>query len=218
MVHHFIRALGSRRREPPPRHWWQLGSKAEIARELAYRLYTLCERKKRATEALVLQRPSAKLARDRTARAQERHQPKPSTTLSPNPSETMAITNHQRVGKTLDLLSVGWRLFIHRDLKHTAVGRIREASRFLSPDAVVTNKPAAMGCHRTARRSCGIVERGFPQDARPRRAHPRLRAARRPQPLGAPETFSSDDAIARSTRWPAPDRGVRAAGRRGPRR
>ena len=30
----------------------KLGSKAEIARELAYRLYTLCERKKRAAEAL----------------------------------------------------------------------------------------------------------------------------------------------------------------------
>jgi putative DNA methylase len=30
----------------------QLGSHAETARELAYRLYTLCERKKRAQEAL----------------------------------------------------------------------------------------------------------------------------------------------------------------------
>jgi len=30
----------------------KLGAKAEIARELCYRLYTLCERKKRATEAL----------------------------------------------------------------------------------------------------------------------------------------------------------------------
>ena len=30
----------------------KLGSKAEIARELAYRLYTMCERKKRAQEAL----------------------------------------------------------------------------------------------------------------------------------------------------------------------
>ena len=29
-----------------------MGSKAEIARELAYRLYTMCERKKRAQEAL----------------------------------------------------------------------------------------------------------------------------------------------------------------------
>jgi putative DNA methylase len=30
----------------------KLGTKAEIARELAYRLYTVCERKKRAAEAL----------------------------------------------------------------------------------------------------------------------------------------------------------------------
>jgi putative DNA methylase len=30
----------------------KLGNKAEAARELAYRLYTLCERKKRATDAL----------------------------------------------------------------------------------------------------------------------------------------------------------------------
>ncbi len=30
----------------------KLGAKAEIARELAYRLYTVCERKKRAPEAL----------------------------------------------------------------------------------------------------------------------------------------------------------------------
>jgi putative DNA methylase len=29
----------------------KLGSKAETARELAYRLYTVCERKKRAAEA-----------------------------------------------------------------------------------------------------------------------------------------------------------------------
>lgn len=30
----------------------KLGARAEVARELAYRLYTLCERKKRAAEAL----------------------------------------------------------------------------------------------------------------------------------------------------------------------
>jgi putative DNA methylase len=30
----------------------ELGSRAEVARELAYRLYTVCERKKRAQEAL----------------------------------------------------------------------------------------------------------------------------------------------------------------------
>ena len=30
----------------------KLGARAEVARELAYRLYTICERKKRAVEAL----------------------------------------------------------------------------------------------------------------------------------------------------------------------
>ena len=30
----------------------KLGTKAELARELAYRLYTVCERKKRSQEAL----------------------------------------------------------------------------------------------------------------------------------------------------------------------
>lgn len=30
----------------------KLGSQAETARELCYRIYTLCERKKRATEAM----------------------------------------------------------------------------------------------------------------------------------------------------------------------
>jgi putative DNA methylase len=39
----------------------KLGSKAEIARELAYRLYNLCERKKRAAEALSYNSPGPKL-------------------------------------------------------------------------------------------------------------------------------------------------------------
>jgi putative DNA methylase len=30
----------------------KLGSQAEVARELCYRLYTICERKKRANEAM----------------------------------------------------------------------------------------------------------------------------------------------------------------------
>ena len=39
-------------RAPRPNLLPQLGAKAEVARELCYRLYTLCERKKRAAEAL----------------------------------------------------------------------------------------------------------------------------------------------------------------------
>ena len=51
-VHHLIRVLGSGGEAAAAALVAQLGTKAETARELAYRLYTLCERKKRATEAL----------------------------------------------------------------------------------------------------------------------------------------------------------------------
>jgi putative DNA methylase len=51
MVHHLVRSLeqGEARAADLVK---KLGAKADIARELAYRLYTLCERKKRAQEAL----------------------------------------------------------------------------------------------------------------------------------------------------------------------
>ncbi len=51
-VHHLIRALESGGEGAAAALVAKLGAKAETARELAYRLYTLCERKKRATEAL----------------------------------------------------------------------------------------------------------------------------------------------------------------------
>jgi putative DNA methylase len=51
MVHHLVRAL-DRGEAAAADLVAQLGSKADTARELAYRLYTLCERKKRAAEAL----------------------------------------------------------------------------------------------------------------------------------------------------------------------
>lgn len=50
-VHHLIRTLGAGE-QPAAELVKRLGSHAEVARELAYRLYVLCERKKRATEAL----------------------------------------------------------------------------------------------------------------------------------------------------------------------
>jgi putative DNA methylase len=52
MVHHLIRALNSGGELAAAAIVVKLGGKAETARELAYRLYTLCERKKRAQEAL----------------------------------------------------------------------------------------------------------------------------------------------------------------------
>jgi putative DNA methylase len=52
IVHHLIRALDSGGEGAAAELVAKLGTKAEVARELAYRLYTLCERKKRAAEAL----------------------------------------------------------------------------------------------------------------------------------------------------------------------
>ena len=52
MVHQLIRVLEAGGEAAAGKLVNKLGSKAEIARELAYRLYTLCERKKRAAEAL----------------------------------------------------------------------------------------------------------------------------------------------------------------------
>ena len=52
VVHQLIRAPERRRGQRWPSWSPSSGPEAEIARELAYRLYTLCERKKRADEAL----------------------------------------------------------------------------------------------------------------------------------------------------------------------
>jgi putative DNA methylase len=51
-VHHLIRVLGSGGESAASELVSKLGTKAETARELAYRLYALCERKKRANDAL----------------------------------------------------------------------------------------------------------------------------------------------------------------------
>ncbi len=51
MVHQLIRALG-KGESAAAELVAKLGTKADTARELPYRLYTICERKKRAQEAL----------------------------------------------------------------------------------------------------------------------------------------------------------------------
>lgn len=52
MVHHLIRMLETGGERGAATIVLKLGAQAEIARELAYRLYIICERKKRAAEAL----------------------------------------------------------------------------------------------------------------------------------------------------------------------
>ncbi|MGC1723128.1 MAG: hypothetical protein WA746_29470 [Isosphaeraceae bacterium] len=51
-VHQLIRALEKGGESAAAALVAKLGGKAETARELCYRLYTICERKKRAAEAL----------------------------------------------------------------------------------------------------------------------------------------------------------------------
>ena len=51
MVHHLVRVLGVGGESAAAELAARLGGKTETARELCYRLYTLCERKKRAAEA-----------------------------------------------------------------------------------------------------------------------------------------------------------------------
>jgi putative DNA methylase len=48
MVHHLIRSLESTGEQGAAKVLAMLGARAEPARELAYRLYNICERKKRA--------------------------------------------------------------------------------------------------------------------------------------------------------------------------
>jgi putative DNA methylase len=52
IVHHLIRVLEAEGENAAAALLALIGAKAEVARELAYRLYTVCERKKRAAEAL----------------------------------------------------------------------------------------------------------------------------------------------------------------------
>ena len=51
-VHHLVRVLASGGEGAAAELTRKLGGEAEIARDLAYRLYTVCERRKRAAEAL----------------------------------------------------------------------------------------------------------------------------------------------------------------------
>jgi putative DNA methylase len=52
MVHHLVRVLETDGEGKAAELAAKLGAGAETARELCYRLYTICERKKRAAEAL----------------------------------------------------------------------------------------------------------------------------------------------------------------------
>ena len=52
MVHHLVRINQQQGESAAASVIEKLGSKADLARDLAYRLYSICERKKRASEAI----------------------------------------------------------------------------------------------------------------------------------------------------------------------
>ena len=52
VVHHLVRVLEAGGEGAAATLYTKVGSRAETARDLAYRLYVLCDRKKRAAEAL----------------------------------------------------------------------------------------------------------------------------------------------------------------------
>lgn len=88
MVHHLIRALDEGGEAAAAALVARLGSKSESARELCYRLYTLCERKKRANEAIAyntLVQSWPEIAR--LARGETRPTPTASTGLFGNDDE-----------------------------------------------------------------------------------------------------------------------------------
>lgn len=87
MVHHLIRVLEGDSERGAAALGAKLGSKGEVARELCYRLYVICERKKRAAEALsynalVQSWPEImRLAREMPVDAASAAAPAPQTTM-----------------------------------------------------------------------------------------------------------------------------------------
>jgi len=108
----------------------------------------------------------------------------------------VAITNHERVGKALELLRAGLAPFIERELKNTYQARATvQAAQFLGEDHLLANKPMAQwdaaallkvtweAWNDVFRRTLGPAERSLVRELREHRnrwAHQ--------------EPFSSDDA------------------------
>ena len=56
----------------------------------------------------------------------------------------MAITNHERVGKAMDLLKTGLTPFVEREFKNLYKGQaLVEAQRFIASERLAANRPFA---------------------------------------------------------------------------
>ncbi len=81
----------------------------------------------------------------------------------------MAITNHERVGKALELLRDGLAPFVEREFtSHYGDEALQTAQRFVVSDRLETGRPfAALGCRRPPEVDVGRLERRLPADPRP---------------------------------------------------
>ena len=129
----------------------------------------------------------------------------------------MAITNHDRVGKAMELLKGGLGPFVEREFKSTYKDRAAaELQRYLGRRPPEREE----GGHGTGRGGAaqdhvGILERRVPPDARARRAQPGERAARPSQQVGAPGDLLQRRRLPRPRLGrPPADRRLGPAGRR----
>ena len=177
----------------------KLGAKAEIARELAYRLYTLCERKKRAAEALAYNglvqswpeiirlareggKPQSRAGRRCSRRSRSKPWPSPTTNAS---------------ARRWSCSATGSRPSSSASSRASTRTQAAEAARRYFGDDRLRRQEAdrRVGRGGAAQADVGGVERRLPQDARPRRAHrwcSELRDCR--NKWAHQEPFSSDDA------------------------
>ncbi len=189
IVHHLIRVIGSGGEGAAAELVAKLGARAEVARELAYRLYTLCERKKRAGRCARLQRPDPELARD--------HPPRPGGRQARG-RPGRPVRRHGGIGHGHH--EPGTRRQGHGPAPRRACplrrARVREPApgaggRHGAPPS--RRRPAGgpqadrgLGRGGAPAPHVGLVERRVRADPRPRRALARPGAARRPQQVGAP--------------------------------
>ena len=100
----------------------------------------------------------------------------------------MATTNHERVGKAMDLLKSGLGPFVEREFKSAYKDRRRpRLGRFMGEDRLNAKRPVAeWDVAALLKLMWEVLERCLPQDAWARRAQSGQRAARPPQQVGAP--------------------------------
>ena len=106
----------------------------------------------------------------------------------------MAITNHERVGKALELLRQGLTPFVERDCRRSTASTGSPLSAPLARRGeLARRRRAPPGRRPPPADHVGAVERDVPTDFGLRRALAGERAARVSQPLGTPGQLHRDD-------------------------